>query len=139
LPSLASSYSQSALLNSADDAVFWELQHRADDLVRQGRYEAAAPVVRAALAEATASSRVGIQMAVALHDAGYLYAKPGRCGEARTALLRSMGVWKALGATRMDGVIATGSTLASVHLDSSIRSNSGRWSLPFAPLMPLSS
>jgi hypothetical protein len=73
---------------------FWELQHRADDLLRQGRYEEAAPVVRAALAEATASSRVGIQMAVALNNAGYLYAKLGPCGEARTALLRSMAFGK---------------------------------------------
>jgi tetratricopeptide (TPR) repeat protein len=56
-------------------------------------------------------------MAVALNNAGYLYARLGRCDEARTALVRSVGVWKALGASGIDGVMETGSSLVSVYLD----------------------
>ena len=84
----------SVLLNASDDALFWALQHQADQLLREGRYEEAMPVVRAAVAEAGVSGRVGLPTAVALNDLGYLYALLGRCDDARTALLHSVSVWK---------------------------------------------
>lgn len=75
------------------------------------------PVVRAAITEAGASGRVAIQTAVALNSAGYLYARLGRCDDARTALLHSVGTWRALGAAGVAGLMETGATLVTVYLD----------------------
>jgi len=83
-----------SILLNASDVLFWALQHQADQLLREGRYEEAMPVVRAAVAEAGVSGRVGLPTAVALNDLGYLYALLGRCDDARTALLHSVSVWK---------------------------------------------
>ena len=36
-----------SILLNASDVLFWALQHQADQLLREGRYEEAMPVVRA--------------------------------------------------------------------------------------------
>ena len=106
-----------SILLNASDVLFWALQHQADQLLREGRYEEAMPVVHAAVAEAGVSGRVGLPTAVALNDLGYLYALLGRCDDARTALLHSVNVWKKLSSAGVPGLVETGSTLVTVYLD----------------------
>src|SRR5438132_685516 len=103
--------------SAADDAMFWKLHRQGDSLLWQGRYEEAEPAVRRALAEGTRLGGDGTEMAVALNSLGYLYGRTGNCDQARTTLLRSVNIWKALGTRGMEGLVATGSTLVSVYTD----------------------
>ena len=68
----------------------------AADLLREGRYDQALPVLRKALDEAI---KLGddARTALAWNDLGYLYVMLGRCTEARDSLTRSMRLWENVG------------------------------------------